>query len=165
MAPKSVRGNRRKKVKEPSSSLKVDINFPPGRPHPDTINSLCKYQKLRPLYAVKCLPGQDYGWLARQAKTVNRIEKGFKRCCKVNRNVLKCADDKVKHETVKLLLAYIFFLTCVCPLSFCLLVAWGTGQVLQGWKRQKRGTSVLLPRGWSSWSIHLFPEHCSQPAL
>lgn len=109
MAPKSVRGNRRKKVKEPSSSLKVDINFPPGRPHPDTINSLCKYQKLRPLYAVKCLPGQGYGWLARQAKTINRIEKGFKRCCKVNRNVLKCADDKVKHETIKLLFAHIQF--------------------------------------------------------
>lgn len=109
MAPKSVRGNRRKKVKEPSSSLKVDINFPPGRPHPDTIDSLCKYQKLRPLYAVKCLPGQGYGWLARQAKTVNRIEKGFKRCCNVNRNVLNCADDKVKHETVKLLFAHIQF--------------------------------------------------------
>ncbi|XP_075868546.1 extracellular matrix protein 1-like [Nelusetta ayraudi] len=94
----SVRGYRRKKVKEPSSSLRVDINFPPARPRPDTIDSLCRNQKLRPLYAVKCLSGVEYQWLALQAKTVNRLEKGFKQCCKSNRNVLDCADNKWRQE-------------------------------------------------------------------
>lgn len=94
--PTSVRGNRRKKPRQPSSSLRVDINFPPARPHADTVDSLCRNQKLRPLYAVKCLPGVEYQWLALQAKTVNRLEKGFKHCCKSKRNVLDCADNKVK---------------------------------------------------------------------
>lgn len=84
--------------KEPSSSRRVDINFPPARPHADTIDSLCRNQKLRPLYAFKCLPGGEYQWLALQAKTVNRLERKFKQCCKSRRNVLDCADKKVKCE-------------------------------------------------------------------
>lgn len=101
MTPYSVRGNRRKKVKKPSTSQKVDINFPPGRPTADVIESLCRNQRLRPLYNVKCLPGSGYESVARQAKTINRIEKGFKQCCKKNQDVLNCADGKVKQETRK----------------------------------------------------------------
>lgn len=93
MTPYSVRGNRRKKLK------KVDINFPPGRPTADAIESLCRNQRQRPLYNVKCLPGSGYKLVARQAKTINRIEKGFKQCCKKTQGVLNCADGKVKQKT------------------------------------------------------------------
>ncbi|XP_073341238.1 extracellular matrix protein 1 [Pagrus major] len=101
MTPYSIRENRRKKMKKPSTSQKVDINFPPGRPTADTIESLCNNQKLRPLYTVKCLPGSGYEQLARQAKSVNRIEKGFKQCCKKKQDVLKCADQKWREELDK----------------------------------------------------------------
>lgn len=100
MTPHSVRA-RRKKEKKPSASQKVDINFPPGRPTAEVIESLCSNQKLRPLYTINCLPGVGYGWLARQAKTINRIEKGFKQCCKKKQNVLNCADGKVKQDMYK----------------------------------------------------------------
>lgn len=80
------------------ASQKTDINFPPGRPSQDTIQSLCQNRIFRPLYSVKCLPGVGYEWLARQAKTINRMEKGFKQCCK-KKNGLNCAEQKVKQET------------------------------------------------------------------
>lgn len=99
MTPYAVRESRRKKMKKPFTSQKVDINFPPGRPTADTIESLCNNQKLRPLYTVKCLPGSGFEQLARQAKSVNRIEKGFKQCCKKKQDALKCADQKVWHQT------------------------------------------------------------------
>lgn len=83
---------------EPPSSQKTDIDFPPGRPTEDTIKSVCHNQILRPLYNVKCLPGVGYKWLAHQAKTINRMEKGFKQCCK-KKNTLTCAEQKVKQET------------------------------------------------------------------
>ncbi|KAM9353408.1 extracellular matrix protein 1 [Symphorus nematophorus] len=98
MTPYSVRGNKKKKVKKPSTSQKVDINFPPGRPTADAIDSLCHNQKLRPLYTVKCLPGVGYELLARQAKTINRIEKGFKQCCKKKQDVANCADQMWRDE-------------------------------------------------------------------
>lgn len=94
--PKSVRKQIRRKGKKPLTNPTIDINFPPARPHADTIDSLCRNQKLRPLYAVNCLPGLEFQWLAIQAKTVNRLEKGFKQCCKSKQNVLDCADNKVK---------------------------------------------------------------------
>ncbi|XP_042345879.1 extracellular matrix protein 1-like [Plectropomus leopardus] len=90
MTPYSVRGNRRKE-KKPSASLKVDITFPPGQPTADNIESLCHDQKLRPLYKVKCMPAEGYEWLAHQAKAINRIEKGFKQCCKKKKDALNCA--------------------------------------------------------------------------
>lgn len=86
-------------MKKPLTSQKPDISFPPGRPTADAIESLCHNPKLRPLYTVKCLPGVGYEWLARQAKAVNRIEKGFKQCCKKKRDVLNCADQKVELQT------------------------------------------------------------------
>lgn len=102
MTPHSVKGSRKqnkpKKAKKPATSQKVDINFPLGRPTADAIESLCQNQRLRPLYSVKCLPGSDYDWLIRQAKTINRIEKGFKQCCKKKQGVLECADQKVKYN-------------------------------------------------------------------
>ncbi|KAE8288809.1 hypothetical protein D5F01_LYC12685 [Larimichthys crocea] len=55
-------------------------------------------QKLRPLYTVKCLPGSGYEGLGRQAKTINRIEKGFKQCCKKKQGVLDCAEQKWQAE-------------------------------------------------------------------
>lgn len=92
----SVRGNRGEVEKKPSAPLKVDMSFPPGRPTADTIETLCRNRKQRPLYKTNCLTGLGYEWLARQAKTINRIEKGFKQCCKKNQRTLNCADQKVE---------------------------------------------------------------------
>lgn len=93
-------------MKEPLTSPKTDINFPPARPTADAMESFCSNQKLRPLYTVKCLPGSGYEWLARQAKTINRIEKGFKQCCKKKKDLFNCADQKVKQETFKLFVLF-----------------------------------------------------------
>uniref|UniRef100_A0A8C2Z859 Extracellular matrix protein 1b n=1 Tax=Cyclopterus lumpus TaxID=8103 RepID=A0A8C2Z859_CYCLU len=93
-----VRGNRGKVEKKPE---KVDMSFPPGRPTADTIETLCRNKKQRPLYKTNCLTGLGYEWLARQAKTINRIEKGFKQCCKKNQRALNCADQKWREELDK----------------------------------------------------------------
>ncbi|XP_051261737.1 extracellular matrix protein 1 isoform X2 [Dicentrarchus labrax] len=98
ITPHEVRGRSQRKIKKLSTSQKIDINFPPGRPTADGIESLCNNQKLRTLYTVKCLPGSGYELLARQAKTINRIEKGFKQCCKKKQDVLNCVDQKWRLE-------------------------------------------------------------------
>ncbi|XP_077382668.1 extracellular matrix protein 1 [Festucalex cinctus] len=77
-----------------SGSQKSEINFPPGRPSVYNVESLCRNQKQRPLYSVKCLPRTGYELLAHQAKIINRIEKGYKQCCKKNQDVLVCAEQK-----------------------------------------------------------------------
>ncbi|XP_068998901.1 extracellular matrix protein 1 [Embiotoca jacksoni] len=105
MTPHSIRTNKKKEQTKPSTSQKIDIIFPPGRPTADAVESLCRNQKLRPLYNVKCLTGSGYEWVARQAKAINRIEKGFKRCCKKKRDVLNCADQKWREELDKFCLA------------------------------------------------------------
>lgn len=87
---------KEKKRKQPPSSQKASINFPLGRPTADNIESLCKNQRLRPLYSVKCLAGPHYKLLTQQAKSINRIEKGFKQCCKKKQGVLDCVEQKVK---------------------------------------------------------------------
>lgn len=128
MTPYSIRGNRKKKEKKPSASQKVDINFPPGRPTADTIESLCGNQKLRPLYTVKCLPGLGYEELARQAKTINRIEKGFKQCCKKKQDVLNCADGKVKQDTYKqIFLKFLFYFSNFWQLLISFLLLYFSG--------------------------------------
>uniref|UniRef100_A0A672Z6E0 Extracellular matrix protein 1b n=1 Tax=Sphaeramia orbicularis TaxID=375764 RepID=A0A672Z6E0_9TELE len=65
-----------------------DVNFPPGRPHTDTIDSLCQNQKLRPLYNIKCLPGSGYELLKRDS---NSAAKGARMC-------LLGADQKWREE-------------------------------------------------------------------
>uniref|UniRef100_A0A3B4ZQR7 Extracellular matrix protein 1 n=1 Tax=Stegastes partitus TaxID=144197 RepID=A0A3B4ZQR7_9TELE len=98
MTPYSARVIRKKKAKKAPASQNVNISFPPGRPTADAIESLCSHQTLRPLYQTRCLPRSGFGWLARQAKTVNRIEKGFKQCCKKKQDVLSCVDQKWSDE-------------------------------------------------------------------
>ncbi|XP_068611028.1 extracellular matrix protein 1-like isoform X2 [Brachionichthys hirsutus] len=93
-------GRGGKKVKKLSGSETISIRFPPGQPTADVIKSLCHNQKQRPLYTVKCLPGSGYELLARQAKTINRMEKKFKLCCK-KKNRLTCADRKWREELNK----------------------------------------------------------------
>ncbi|XP_035861823.1 extracellular matrix protein 1-like isoform X2 [Sander lucioperca] len=80
---------------------KINIHFPPGRPTADVIESLCRNQKLRPIYKANCLSGEGYQWVVRQAKAINRIEKGFKQCCKKKQDVLNCADLKWRDELNK----------------------------------------------------------------
>ncbi|CAG11891.1 unnamed protein product [Tetraodon nigroviridis] len=90
--------HQEKKRKQPPSSQKASINFPPGRPTADNVESLCQNQKLRPLYSVKCLAGPHYKLLTRQTKSMNRIEKGFKQCCKKKQGVLECVEQKWREE-------------------------------------------------------------------
>ncbi|KAG5270824.1 hypothetical protein AALO_G00172710 [Alosa alosa] len=75
-----------------------DISFPPGRPTSSNIKWVCKLRKLRPRYVASCLPRGGYGWLARQSKAINRLERGLKRCCKGKKEVLACADEKWREE-------------------------------------------------------------------
>lgn len=75
-----------------------DISFPPGRPTSSNIGLICGLRKLRPRYQLKCLPSNSYGWLARQAKAMNRMEKAIKQCCKDKNEVLTCADGKVRES-------------------------------------------------------------------
>ncbi|XP_071759424.1 extracellular matrix protein 1 [Centroberyx gerrardi] len=97
LTPHSVRGKKQRKPL-PSAPQNVDISFPPGRPTAADIESLCRYRKLRPRYDLKCLPRKGYGWLARQSKTINRVERGFKQCCKRQQEVFTCADGKWREE-------------------------------------------------------------------
>lgn len=94
MTPYRTKGSRGKKEKKLSTPKKVDIRFPPGRPTATVIESLCRNQNIRPLYNVRCLPNRGYEWVARQAKTINSMEKGFKQCCKKRKDVLFCAEQK-----------------------------------------------------------------------
>ncbi|XP_058504039.1 extracellular matrix protein 1-like [Solea solea] len=97
MTPRENRGEE----KPPPASPKTNINFPPGQPTAETIESVCHNQKLRPLYSM-CLSGSGNELLSRQAKTVNRIERGFKLCCKKKKkDVLNCAQHKWHDELNK----------------------------------------------------------------
>ncbi|KAJ8398518.1 hypothetical protein AAFF_G00427730 [Aldrovandia affinis] len=82
------RSPKRKITREP------DIRFPPGRPTSSNIGLVCRLRKLRPRYSAKCLPSTGYGWLARQLKAINRMEKGIKQCCKGQNEVLACTVGK-----------------------------------------------------------------------
>lgn len=101
MTPYRVKENRRKKMKKQPTFKKVNMNFPPGRPTEHVIASLCRNQKQRPLFNTKCLPGSGYELVALQAKTINRIEQGFKQCCKQKWNILNCAERKWRDELDK----------------------------------------------------------------
>lgn len=90
------RAMRRKPIRIP------DIDFPPGRPTSSNIKLVCKLRKVRPRYVASCIPRGGYGWLARQSKSINRLERGLKRCCKEKENVLACADEKVITRTTKI---------------------------------------------------------------
>lgn len=79
-----------------STTKKLDFNFPPGRPTADSIQSLCDNQDQRQLYNLMCLKDSEHELLALQALTVNRMEKGFKICCKKNKAALNCAKHKVE---------------------------------------------------------------------
>ncbi|XP_061572827.1 extracellular matrix protein 1-like [Cololabis saira] len=96
-----ARTNRRKVVKKLAANKKIDINFPLGQPTEDNIEPLCHMQKLRPLYNTKCVPRSGYELLAHQAKSINRLEKGLKQCCKKKQGVLNCAEQKWREEIDK----------------------------------------------------------------
>ncbi|KAJ3598642.1 hypothetical protein NHX12_002147 [Muraenolepis orangiensis] len=98
LTPRSVRS---KIEKTTMSSQNVSISFPPARPTADDIQSVCVHRKLRPFYDHKCLPHKGYGWLVRQTKAINRVERGFKQCCKSQQEVLQCADGKWREQMDK----------------------------------------------------------------
>ncbi|XP_047218031.1 extracellular matrix protein 1-like isoform X1 [Girardinichthys multiradiatus] len=97
MIPQRSSANKEKTELNPATSQKINIGFPPGRPTADNILSLCINQRLRPLYTTKCLPSSGYELLARQVKTINRLEKKFKQCCK-KKGALNCAEQKWREE-------------------------------------------------------------------
>ncbi|XP_023656963.1 extracellular matrix protein 1 [Paramormyrops kingsleyae] len=82
-------------LQERDKSYEVpDIEFPPGRPNSENIDAICGFQAERPLYPLKCLPSDGYGWLARQFKVINQLETGIHRCCKAERKALVCVEKK-----------------------------------------------------------------------
>ncbi|XP_056619037.1 extracellular matrix protein 1 isoform X2 [Triplophysa dalaica] len=74
----------------------VDICFPPGRPHSSNIDLICGHRKIRPRYLTRCLPHTGYGWLARQSKAINVLEKEYGQCCKEKKGQHNCAERKWK---------------------------------------------------------------------
>uniref|UniRef100_A0A3Q2DLJ7 Extracellular matrix protein 1b n=1 Tax=Cyprinodon variegatus TaxID=28743 RepID=A0A3Q2DLJ7_CYPVA len=98
MSPHLARASREKTELNPAASPKTDIIFPPGRPSAINIESLCSNQKFRPLYSTKCLPRSGYEVLAHQVKTINRLEKKYKQCCKKKKGALQCAEQKWRLE-------------------------------------------------------------------
>ncbi|XP_029959512.1 extracellular matrix protein 1 isoform X2 [Salarias fasciatus] len=96
-----ARANRAKQQKKPLTSMKVDMNFPLGRPTAETVKSMCRSQKLRPFYNIRCLPAEGYELVARQARAINHLENGFKKCCKKKKGLLSCADQKWREELDK----------------------------------------------------------------
>ncbi|KAM9310765.1 extracellular matrix protein 1 isoform 2-T2 [Pholidichthys leucotaenia] len=95
----SARDIRKRVLKKPTTSQK--IHFPLGQPTADNFESLCANQKQRPIYNLKCLPSSGAEMLARQAKAINRMEKGFKQCCKRKKGGLSCAHQKWRGELKK----------------------------------------------------------------
>lgn len=93
--PRIIRGEKLEKSPQ-APPRDSNISFPPGRPTFDNIGLVCRLRKHRPLYTPKCLPRTGFGWLARQSKAVNRLERGFKHCCKGQEDVLPCAEGKVR---------------------------------------------------------------------
>ncbi|KAL1259136.1 hypothetical protein QQF64_009713 [Cirrhinus molitorella] len=73
-----------------------NISFPPGRPDSSNIGHICGHRKIRPRYMPKCLPRTGYGWLVRQSKAINVLEKEYNQCCKVKRGDQRCAEKKWK---------------------------------------------------------------------
>lgn len=83
-------------LQEKDKSYEVPhIQFPPGRPNSGNIDAICGFQAERPLYPLKCLPSDGYGWLARQFKVINQLETGIHRCCKAEGKALVCVEKKV----------------------------------------------------------------------
>ncbi|KAM4662302.1 extracellular matrix protein 1 [Discoglossus pictus] len=63
-----------------------DLSFPPGEPKSSNIQNICKLRKLRPFFYPNQMPQSGHGHYVRQAKTINRMENEYKKCCK-NDNV------------------------------------------------------------------------------
>eukprot|EP00063_Salmo_salar_P032497 XP_014007332.1 PREDICTED: extracellular matrix protein 1-like [Salmo salar] len=91
--PCAVRGEVHKESPQ-ATPRDSDISFPPGRPTSDNIELLCCLHNHRPLSSTKCLPRTGFGCLDHQSKAMNRLERGFKHCCKGQEDVLPCAEGK-----------------------------------------------------------------------
>ncbi|XP_056090896.1 extracellular matrix protein 1 [Rhinichthys klamathensis goyatoka] len=74
----------------------LDFNFPPGRPDSSNIEQICTHHKIRPRYFTKCLPCTGYGWLVRQSKAINLLEREYNQCCQEKKGERHCAEKKWK---------------------------------------------------------------------
>lgn len=88
--PQSIRKNRENET-APTTFSENNLIFPPAEPTDSNIESLCENQQLRPRYKTKCLAVRGNDLVIHQAKTINRLEKRFKNCCKTQRRILQCA--------------------------------------------------------------------------
>uniref|UniRef100_A0A3P9I7P4 Extracellular matrix protein 1b n=1 Tax=Oryzias latipes TaxID=8090 RepID=A0A3P9I7P4_ORYLA len=95
LTPRSTRINNKNAFK------KIDMNFPLGQPTADNIESLCRMWRQRPFYSSKCLQRSGYEFAARQAKSINSLEKEFRQCCTMRDHKLNCASQKWREEVEK----------------------------------------------------------------
>uniref|UniRef100_A0A672PY89 Extracellular matrix protein 1b n=1 Tax=Sinocyclocheilus grahami TaxID=75366 RepID=A0A672PY89_SINGR len=71
------------------------ISFPPGRPDSSNIAHICAHHKIRPRYMPKCLPRTGYGWLIRQSKAINVLEREYNQCCEEKKGEHSSANKMV----------------------------------------------------------------------
>ncbi|XP_027005168.1 extracellular matrix protein 1 [Tachysurus fulvidraco] len=72
------------------------ISFPPGRPNAGNIEPICTFHKDRHHLFTHCLPQTEYDWFGHQIKAINNLEKGFGKCCKQNKHIQVCTEEKWK---------------------------------------------------------------------
>lgn len=84
-------------VMEKAKKMKPNfIGFPPGRPHSENVKGICAFREYRPQHLTKCFlnTGFDYDRFAHHLEAMDSIEKGFGQCCKKNKDVHICAEEK-----------------------------------------------------------------------
>ncbi|XP_011483570.1 extracellular matrix protein 1 isoform X2 [Oryzias latipes] len=84
-----------------SLKKKIDMNFPLGQPTADNIESLCRRWRQRPFYSSKCLQRSGHEFAARQAKSINSLDKEFRQCCTTSDHKLNYASQKWREEVEK----------------------------------------------------------------
>ncbi|XP_063002019.1 extracellular matrix protein 1 [Elgaria multicarinata webbii] len=70
--------------KKPSTQVLVlpTLSFPPSEPTAANIKDVCELRKFRLTYPPSSLPQPFYDWFMRQARTINRLGKALKKCCR-----------------------------------------------------------------------------------
>ncbi|XP_067248930.1 extracellular matrix protein 1 isoform X1 [Chanodichthys erythropterus] len=95
--PRACKGSVVASPRAPQKQPKVPgFIFPPGCPNSSNIEQICTHRQIRPRYFTKCLPCTGYGWLVRQSKAINVLEREYNQCCKEKKGQQHCALKKWK---------------------------------------------------------------------